>query len=195
MRIVAGDWRGRRLESPPGQTTRPTTDRVRESLFNILQHAEWAQHTASLLTQGDALVLDAFAGSGALGFEALSRGAERAWFWDKSASAVTTIRANAQHLKAGEQVIAQRQDATKPTPAPRPVDLIFLDPPYEQGFIPLSLTALQQQGWVYDMTLIVAETKKRETLTLDTSWTLLDQRNIGDTGLHFLRHQAAYERG
>lgn len=192
MRIVAGDWRGRRLQPPPNRDTRPTTDRVRESLFNILQHAEWAQHTASLLTQGEALVLDAFAGSGALGFEALSRGAERVWLWDKSATAITTIRQNADHLGAKDQVIAQRIDATKPTAAPRPVDLIFLDPPYEQGFIPTTLDALQQQGWIHELTLVIAETKKRESLALTEGWLLLDHRKIGDTGLHFIRHELAH---
>ncbi|MEO0393191.1 MAG: 16S rRNA (guanine(966)-N(2))-methyltransferase RsmD [Pseudomonadota bacterium] len=187
MRIVAGDWRGRRLQSPPGQTTRPTTDRVRESLFNILQHAEWAQSIAGKLTNGTALVLDGFAGSGMLGFEALSRGAERCWFWDKSASAITTVRANIEHLKADDHAIAQRQDATKPPPAPRPVDLIFLDPPYEQGFIPLTLAALVTQGWIHADSLIVAETKRREALVLDAIWQALDRRDIGDTALNFYR--------
>lgn len=187
MRIVAGDWRGRRLTAPPGRDTRPTTDRVRESLFNILAHAPWAQHVAGLLAHGEALVLDAFAGSGALGFEALSRGAERAWFWDKSAVSVTTIRENARHLSAEDRVIAQRTDATKPTAAPRPVDLIFLDPPYEQGFIPTTLGALRASGWIQATTLIVAETKRRENLALDTNWLMLDRRDIGDTSLNFIR--------
>ena len=191
MRIVAGDWRGRRLTSPPGRETRPTTDRVRESLFNILAHAPWAQQVAGLLTSGDALVLDAFAGSGALGFEALSRGAERAWFWDRSAVCITTIRDNARHLNAGDRVIAQRIDATKPPTAPRPVDLVFLDPPYEQGFIPTTLDALTRHGGVRDLTLVVAETKRREQLVLNTDWISLDRRDIGDTGLSFLRPSMA----
>ncbi|MBV6632263.1 MAG: 16S rRNA (guanine(966)-N(2))-methyltransferase RsmD [Alphaproteobacteria bacterium] len=189
MRITGGEMRGRRLTAPTGRAIRPTTDRVRESLFNILAHAPWAKLTGAKLTTGEALVLDAFAGAGTLGFEALSRGAERVWFWDQAAGATSVIRETANQLKVSDRVQVQRLDATKPPAAPRPVDLIFLDPPYEQGFLPLSMAGLLASGWLHADTLLMAETKKREHLVLDGHWQLLDRRDIGDTGLNFLRLQ------
>jgi 16S rRNA (guanine966-N2)-methyltransferase len=187
MRIVAGDLRGRRLDAPPGRETRPTTDRVRESLFNLLAHAPWARTATGALSLEQAIVLDAFAGSGALGFEALSRGARKCWFWDRSAASVACIRENAERLGITDRIIAQRLDATTPPAAPQPADLIFLDPPYEQGFVPRVLTALSAKGWLEPHTLVVVETKRREVLAPDETWQVLEQRGIGDTGLTFLR--------
>ena len=186
MRIVAGDWRGRRLTSPPGRETRPTTDRVRESLFNILAHAPWAQQVAGLLTSGDALVLDAFAGSGALGFEALSRGAERAWFWDRSAACITTIRDNARHLNAGDRVIAQRIDATKPPTAPRPVDLVFLDPPYDAGLLEKTFHKLtSSQLFAPDSCILCEHHTQTAHPMAPNGWSLQQTRSYGDVTVSF----------
>lgn len=191
MRIVAGEFRGRRLNAPPGRDTRPTTDRIRESLFNLLTHAPWARGLAGQLASGEALVLDAFAGSGALGFEALSRGAAHVWFWDQAPPALGTIRDNAANLDATDRITAVRLDATRPPPAARPVDLLLLDPPYEQGLVARSLPALLAAGWIGFDSLIVIESRRREAEAMQQmaagQWRLLDQRGIGETALTFLQ--------
>lgn len=124
MRIIAGDWRGRLLKAPAGAATRPTADRVREALFSML---------ASRLGTFEGLrVADLFAGSGALGFEALSRGAAHVTFVEQDRAALDAIRANAAALKADDRVRILAGSALR-LPASKPFDLIFADPPYEAG--------------------------------------------------------------
>ena len=139
MRIIAGEWRGRRLAFPPGMATRPTGDRVRETLFAML---------ASRLGSFDGLrVADLFAGSGALGFEALSRGAASATFVESDRAATTAIRANAAALGARErmQVIGGSALAL---PRGEPFDLIFADPPYAEGAGNAVVAAVAAAGWL-----------------------------------------------
>lgn len=150
MRIVAGSWRGRRLAAPPGDATRPTADRVRQALFDMLMHAPWAGSEAVR----SARVLDAFAGTGALGLEALSRGALHATFIERDRAALTALRANVAAVGAGADVLAA--DALRPPPG-RPCGLVFLDPPYGQNLVPRALAALRDAGWVAPDALIVAE--------------------------------------
>jgi len=137
MRIIAGKWRGRPIEAPPGPATRPTADRVRETLFSML---------ASRLGSFDDLrVGDLFAGSGALGLEALSRGAESATFVENDPAAAATIRRNAQTLGATIQLLATSALAL---PRSDPFDLILADPPYASGAGSAVVAAVMQAGWL-----------------------------------------------
>jgi 16S rRNA (guanine966-N2)-methyltransferase len=146
LRIIGGKHRGRAIAAPEGQATRPTASRARESLFNILAHASWREDGTSPLI--DARVLDAFAGSGALGLEALSRGAAHATFLDNDASAIRLIGENVRKLGEAGSAKVVRADATRPPPGPEPCDLVFLDPPYRSGEAAPALAALAGAGWV-----------------------------------------------
>lgn len=150
MRIIAGAWRGRKLSVPGGEATRPTADRVRQALFDRLLHADWAGREA---VEG-AAVLDAFAGTGALGLEALSRGAASAVFIEKEPAALVALRANVSAADGKGRVIAG--DALRPPPG-RPSTLVFLDPPYGSGSIAPAVTALTRTGWIAPGALLVAE--------------------------------------
>lgn len=160
MRIVAGAWRGRALLAPPGATTRPTADRVRQALFDMLMHAPWAGRAAI----GGAHVLDAFAGTGALGLEALSRGAAAAMFIERDPAALKALRANIAACRAGAAACVLVADATAPPRADAPCTLLFLDPPYGQGLVPRALAALDAAGWIAPGALIVAEVGREEEL-------------------------------
>ena len=129
MRIVGGAWRGRRLAAPAGGGVRPTSDRAREALFNILENAS----AFADLDIAGAVVVDAFAGTGALGLEALSRGAALALFLESDADALAVLRRNLDSVGARARARAYPLDATQPGRAPEPCDLAFLDPPYGAG--------------------------------------------------------------
>lgn len=178
MRIVAGLWRGRALTAPKGEATRPTADRVRQALFDMLLHAPWAGRDAVV----GATVLDAFAGTGALGLEALSRGAAHAHFLERDRAALAALRANITALKAPATVHAA--DATKPPPGV-PCSLVFLDPPYGQGLIERALPALAQAGWLAPGALLVAETAREEPLALAAE--ILAERSHGAARITVLR--------
>jgi len=157
MRIVAGAWRGRSLIAPPGVETRPTADRVRQALFDILMHAPWAGRSA---IEG-ASVLDVFAGTGALGLEALSRGAARAVFVERSRPALTALRANIAACRAEDRCEVLPIDALN-VPVGERADILFLDPPYAQSFVARALARLRSVGRVTTGSLIVAETGRDE---------------------------------
>ena len=143
MRVISGRLRGRRLMSPPGDATRPTADRARQALFDMLAHAPWAGRE----TLQDARVLDAFAGSGALGIEALSRGAAHVTFMETARPAQAVIRANLDAVGEAGRAMVLPTDATRPPRAAAPCGLAFLDPPYRAGLLPRALAALAAQGW------------------------------------------------
>ncbi|WP_428484184.1 16S rRNA (guanine(966)-N(2))-methyltransferase RsmD [Rhodopila sp.] len=159
MRIVAGAWRGRGLVAPAGQTTRPTADRVRQALFNMLMHAPWAGRGA---VEG-AVVLDGFAGTGALGLEALSRGAARACFVESDPAALRALRDNIAACGAGDRCKVEG-DVLRLGPG-EAATLIFLDPPYGQELVPQALERLRQAGRVGLNALVVAEMGREETWT------------------------------
>ncbi|HEX9533979.1 MAG TPA: 16S rRNA (guanine(966)-N(2))-methyltransferase RsmD [Stellaceae bacterium] len=184
MRIVAGRHRGRRLLAPPGEKVRPTSDRAREALFNILSHGQLA---AEGIPFAGAAVLDAFAGTGALGLEALSRGAAEAAFIEQDREALATLRQNIAAL--GEDVHSRivSGDATRPPRAPSAYALAFLDPPYRSGLAAAALTALDAAGWLAPESLAVVELAAREELTLPAGFFLLDERVYGAARLLFLR--------
>ncbi len=151
MRIIAGRSKGRQLTAPPGVETRPTADRARQALFDMLMHAPWAEGAVT-----GAAVLDVFAGTGALGLEALSRGAASAAFIETGRPALAALRANIAACGADDLCRVVAGDALKP-PRGTPCGLVFLDPPYGQGLVPLALVALAKAGWIAPAALIVAE--------------------------------------
>jgi 16S rRNA (guanine966-N2)-methyltransferase len=183
MRIVAGRHRGRRLEPPTGRTIRPTSDRIREAIFDILAHRHFADRFDG------AAVLDAFAGTGAMGLEALSRGATHATFLDIDAAAVQLVERNARHVGEDASVRVLRRDATKPGPAPQPHDLAFLDPPYRSGLAAAALPALAAARWFAPGALVVLELASDEAPATPTGFADVDQRRYGSTTVNFWRWQ------
>lgn len=159
MRIVSGKHRGRPFTAPPGPGIRPTSDRAREGLFNILEHGRIA------VELDEARILDAFAGTGALGLEALSRGAAHATFIENAGVARQTLAENIASLDETARTTILNVDATNPPPADRPVDIAFLDPPFKAGLLEPALIALERCGWLSEKTLIVAELSSAETFT------------------------------
>ena len=159
MRIVAGAWRGRTLLAPPGAATRPTADRVRQAVFDRLLHASWAGRA---VVEG-AQVLDAFAGTGALGLEALSRGAASAIFLERDRAALAALRANVTACRADARCRVLAGDVLRPPPGP-PCGLVFLDPPYGAGLLLPAVLALRHAGWIGSGAVLVAETGAGEAL-------------------------------
>ena len=184
MRISGGILSRRTLQAPAGMTTRPTSDRVREALFNILAHRDWGDEIGNPLAATH--VLDAFCGTGALAFESLSRGASKATLFDTDQQALRCAKQNADALGVAEQTIIMPMDALHPPKATAPCQLIFLDPPYRKNLLPLSLVALQQAGWFAPHPLIVAEAAKKEAVIWPEKFTVLEQRTYGDTSISFL---------
>ncbi|MFO1091666.1 MAG: 16S rRNA (guanine(966)-N(2))-methyltransferase RsmD [Hyphomicrobiales bacterium] len=182
MRIVAGRFRGHALASPEG-TTRPTSDRVREAIFNILEHGIEGADVDG------ARVLDLFAGTGAMGFEALSRGARFVQFVEEAASARGVIRRNADALGVLGLSKVWRRDATKLGPcAPQPpFGLVFADPPYAKGLGEKALASLVEGGWLSPGAIIVLEEAERAAVAVPEGIELIDQRTYGDTQVLFLR--------
>ena len=185
LRIVGGRHRGRTLATPQGLATRPTASRAREALFNILMHANWRQDGTSPLI--DARVLDAFAGSGALGLEALSRGAAHATFLDNDPAAIKLIGENLRKL--GETAAAKviRADATRPPPAREPCDLVFLDPPYRSGHAAPALAALDEAGWLVPEAVATVELAHNEDLPPPPGFEQIDERRYGAAKIVILK--------
>ena len=183
MRIVGGKFRGLHLATPADQSTRPTSDRVREALFNILAHG-----VEGLELEG-ARVLDLFAGTGALGFEALSRGARHCQFVDESTEARGLIRTNADKLGVIGQCKIWRRDATDLGPcAPLPkFDLVFADPPYGKGLGEKALTSLVQGDWINACGIVVLEEVEKAVVADIAGLTLIDERSYGETKVRFYR--------
>jgi 16S rRNA (guanine966-N2)-methyltransferase len=154
VRIVAGEWRRRLLKAPPGGATRPTADRTRETLFNML---------ASRLGSFEGLkVADLFAGSGALGLEALSRGAAHCLFVELDAAAVRALRANIAALRTQARCSVQAGSVLALGPAKPPYDLLLLDPPYHSGEGAVALERLARLGWIGEVTWVALETAADE---------------------------------
>lgn len=183
MRIVAGKHRGRPLAAPPGPDIRPTAERAREGLFNILEHGRIAVDLEG------ARILDAFAGTGALGLEALSRGAAHATFIENARAARQTLSENIGALGETDRTKIINADATNPPPIDRAVDIAFLDPPYKAGLLEPALIALGKRGWLGDATLIVAELGSGEIFTPPEFLEEADRRKYGAAQILFLRHR------
>src|SRR5882672_5200524 len=183
MRIVGGRLRGRALVAPKSQNVRPTSDRLRESLFNILMHAYGDPVT-------DARVLDLFAGTGALGIEAISRGAAYALFVDDGVAARALLRDNTEALGLGGVTRIFRRDATKlgPVHPLEPFTLAFLDPPYRKGLAEKALAAARDGGWLVPGALLVVEEAADAAFKTPEGFEELERREYDDTELIFLRH-------
>lgn len=179
MRIIAGKWKGRRLKAVKGLKTRPTADMVKEAVFNILGEKV-----------SKSIVLDLFAGTGSLSLEALSRGAALAVLVDKSHSAIKTIEENLSTLQAVEQTRILKMDALaflKQGPK-ESYDLIFLDPPYDKGYISKVMSYLNNDKWLNRNGVIVAETGVDEEFDMEAScFEIRIAREYGDTKLWFIQ--------
>ena len=182
MRIVGGRLKGRNLASPSSRDIRPTADRLRESLFNILIHA-YGDPVAG------ARVLDLFAGTGALGIEAISRGAAYALFVDEGVEARALLRDNTESLGLGAVTRIFRRDATRLGPAHpvEPFDLVFLDPPYGKGLAEKALTSAREGGWFKPQALIVVEESADAGFKAPEGFEQLERRMYDDTEFVFLR--------
>lgn len=178
MRIVGGRLKGKNLHSPKDNAVRPTSDRVRESLFNILSHG------LDDFSFEDAYICDLFAGTGALGIEALSRGARWALFVDNSSASRGLIRDNTMALGLNGISKISRQDATDIGPMSKrnfQFDLVFADPPYDKGLGEKALFSLHRHGWLKIGSVIILEETKRANIKLADSFVVIDTRNYGDT--------------
>ncbi|HET9160674.1 MAG TPA: 16S rRNA (guanine(966)-N(2))-methyltransferase RsmD [Caulobacteraceae bacterium] len=188
MRIVSGRHRGKVLLTPPGLATRPTSDRARQGIFNILEHAAWAP------TLRGARVIDLFAGSGALGFEALSRGAAFCLFVETDPDARGAIRDNAEALGQFGAIRIHRRDATdlgqKPAADGEPFDLVFLDPPYSKGLGERALAGLAGGGWLKPGAVVVFERGRGEPDPNAQGFEPIDARDYGAARVHFLKFTA-----
>ena len=185
LRIVSGEFRGKALVAPAGQATRPTSDRARESIFNILEHAAWSDGVR------DKRVIDLFAGSGALGFEALSRGAAFALFVETDEAARGAIRDNVDALGLFGRTRVHRRDATdlgvRPGGDGPAFELAFLDPPYGKGLGETSLAKLAAGGWLVPGATAVLERGVAEPGFGVEGFEAIDVRDYGAARVHFLR--------
>ena len=183
MRIVAGKFRGASIEAPKGLATRPTSDRVRQALFNVLIHG------APRLDLEGLRVLDLFAGSGALGLEALSRGARFSLFIEESAEARASIRRNVEALGLTGATKIWRRDATRLGEAGtfQPFDLVFCDPPYGKGLGEGAIAAASEGGWVAQGAVAVLEERADRTIAWPAPFQEIDRRRYGDTAIVIAR--------
>jgi 16S rRNA (guanine966-N2)-methyltransferase len=187
IKVVGGKHRGRPIATPEGGTTRPTSNRAREALFNILVHANWSDDGTSPLV--DARVLDAFAGSGALGIEALSRGAAHATFLDNDAEAIRLIGENLRKLGEAANARVIRADAARPPPSREGCDLALLDPPYRSGLAAPALTALAEAGWLKPGAIATIELAATEDLDPPKGFETIDERRYGAAKIIILRYR------
>lgn len=180
MRIVGGAHRGAALVAPRGEATRPTSDRLRETIFNVLLHRFEGRIAG-------ARVLDLFAGSGAMGLEALSRGASFALFVETAAEARAAIRRNIDAVGEAGRTRVFRRDATRLGTSPLPpFDIVFADPPYGRGMGEATLAEAVRGGWVAAGALAVLEERTAALPERVTGWTMLDRRSVGDSAFAIL---------
>ena len=187
MRIVSGALKGKTLCTPEGFATRPTSDRARQAIFNILEHAAWGPNLDG------ARVMDVFAGSGALGFEALSRGAAFCLFVETDEAARGAIRENVDAFSLFGQTRVHRRDATNLGPKPAadggPFTLAFLDPPYAKGLGEKALFSLAEGGWLAPDATVVFERGVSEPDVLIPGFEVLVVRDYGAARVHFLEYR------
>lgn len=186
MRIVAGTLRGRPIAAPKHEGLRPTADRVRESLFNVLEHGVDGFELAG------ARVIDLFAGTGALGLEALSRGAAFCVFVDTSAESRALVRTNVEvfGLTGVTRIFRRDSTALGPLGTLQPFTLAFLDPPYGQGLGERALQALVDGGWLKSGAVVVVEERKDSEIALSAPYEKIDRRTYGDTQILIARYRS-----
>lgn len=180
MRIVAGEWRGRPIAAPEGRNTRPTSDRAREGLFSML---------VSRIGSFEGLhIADLFAGSGALGLEAMSRGAAHGVFVDNDREAVAAIRRNLEAFGALPRADVVAQPVEYASPPPRPCDLLFLDPPYATGLAAMALSRIANPAWVAPGGFVSIETSG-ETVLVPGGFATAAERRFGKAHILLLRRE------
>ena len=184
MRIIAGRNRGRKLVAPSGRDMRPMTDRTREALFNVLAHGGWGADGGNPVI--DAVVLDAFCGTGALALEALSRGAAEAWLLDLSKGSLAAARQNVDAMRETDRAHLLQADSTRPPAARARASLAFIAPPYGRDLAPPAIRALSDHGWLAADAVVVVELAAPDPFTVPDGFTLLDDRRYGSTRLVFL---------
>lgn len=187
MRIVAGRHRGRSLVVPTGTTTRPTSDRTRQALFNILEHGGVAASGSAIV---GARIFDGFAGTGALALEALSRGADHATLFEQDRSALACLRQNVTALGETDRCTIVSGDILRPPLAGAACRLGFLDPPYGRGLLAPALTALAGGGWLEENALVVVEIAASETFIPPLGYSTVDRRVYGAAQILFLLWQS-----
>ncbi len=185
MRIVGGKFRGRTLNAPPGRDIRPTSDRAREGIFNILAHSiDWNGFDG--LT-----VLDVFSGTGALGLEAMSRGAAHGIFIDNDPASLKCVKANAASLGEARNITTLKLDATRLAPPPRaanaPLILAFLDAPYATNLTDQALLGLCHKGWLATGALVIVEASKDDEVAWPREFQTIDERSYGAARILFLK--------
>jgi 16S rRNA (guanine966-N2)-methyltransferase len=178
MRIIAGRFRGRRLLVPPGRAIRPTGERAREALFDVLEHGAPPVRGARFL--------DLFCGTGAIGLEAHSRGAAEVLLIEHDRAALKVAQANVARLGAPPGVRFLARDASRLGPAPHPFDLIFLDPPYRSGLAEVTLGTLAQGDWLAANARVIVELAASADLDLPAGYALERERRYGNTKFLFL---------
>ncbi len=188
MRIIAGANRGTRLAAPKGAATRPTADRARESLFSILEGGRIVGQDGRPPV-ADATVLDAFAGTGALGLEALSRGAARATFLENDKAALSALEQNIERCHVADRATVLARDGLHPPRAAAGVELVFLDPPYGRALAEPALIALDRAGWIAGEALVVVQCHPKDRFEAPDGFDTVDVRTVGAARLFFLRRR------
>lgn len=180
MRIIGGSARGRQLNTPEGQDIRPTSDKVRSAIFNALYSRGGVV---------DAVIIDAFCGTGALGLEALSHGANACYFFDNAKASLNLAKENAAHLGLADNAHFTQKDATKLGDRPATItaaNVVFLDPPYRKNLIQPTLEALQQGNWLAEDSIIVVETEK-EADPITGFGEIVFDKTYGETRVYFIQ--------
>lgn len=180
MRIVSGDWRGRPLAAPDGEATRPTSDRAREGLFSML--------ASRICSFEGRHVADLFAGTGALGIEALSRGAAFCTFVENDRAALTVLKANIERFSASDRSDVRSQSVEHVPPPARPCDVIFLDAPYGTGLAAMAVARLCNPGWIAPAGLVSVETNG-ERIDLPSGFAVATERRFGKAHILLLRRE------
>ncbi len=186
LRIIAGKHRGRKIETKQNHDIRPTGSMARGAIFNILMHGAFGPNGESPLI--DQPVLDLFCGTGALGLEALSRGAAHVTFVDQSPESINLARQNALRMHEDTTTHFLRSDSSSLPPARKQYALVFMDPPYNKGLATKSLASLDKQGWLVPEAVLIVEVSAKEALVIPEHYDLFDEREYGNTKIAFLRY-------
>jgi 16S rRNA (guanine966-N2)-methyltransferase len=181
MRIIRGEFVGKSLIAPASTLTRPTSDKVRQAVFNVIEHH------AEMQDLKGATVLDVFAGTGGLGLEALSRGAKHATFVDNQRAAIRNLLTLIHQWNIENKTTVYAQNILTMPTTPHPVDFIFCDPPYGQDLVNLSITHLHAQGWIGANTTIIAEMQKQDDLHFAFALNVVQEKKYGDTKVVFFK--------
>jgi 16S rRNA (guanine966-N2)-methyltransferase len=194
MKVTAGKYRGRNIESRPDKNLRPTSSRVREAIFNLLVHGKFMKQEDFVRDDNPSALegrkaVDIFCGTGALGLEAMSRGVEHVTFVDQDSKILAITRRNVEHF--GEQSHAQfiRSDSTRLPRAPMKHELAFVDPPYNKNLAPKALESLRDQGWLAHGAVVLVEHAKKEDLTVPEKFYLVDTREYNVTRISILQYR------